>query len=85
LQQAFATIREKAAQRHLVIVRSDGRCLTLPAPAKEATPPEAVASVEKMLPSGVKRNVAVIGETAWTAADAVSLQAANQAIPFSDC
>jgi hypothetical protein len=38
-----------------------------------------------MLPSSVKRNVAVIGETAWTAADAVSLQAANQAIPFSDC
>jgi hypothetical protein len=80
LEHVFAQIREKAAQRQLVILRPDGRQLVLP--ALEKCPPEAMASVERMLPSSVKRNVAVIGETAWTMMDKPGLQAANQAIPF---
>ena len=81
LEQTFATMREKAAQRQIVILRPDGRYLLLPLPEKGAAPPEAVASIERILPSSVKRNVAVIGETAWTTGT-LSLPAANLAIPF---
>ena len=45
-------------------------------------PPEALASIERMLPSDVKRNVAVVTATAWAAAAAPSIQSANEAIPF---
>ncbi len=82
LDQMFASMREKAAQRKIVILRPDGRHMLLPAQKRSASPPQAVAAVEKILPSIVQRNVAVIGDTAWTLADAPSLKAANQAIPF---
>src|SRR5437763_5833780 len=52
LEDIFAPIREKAAQRQLVILRPDGRQVVLP--ALEKGPPDAMASVEKMLPSSVK-------------------------------
>lgn len=79
-EQVFAQIREKAAQRFIVVLRPDGRTMALP--ALEKGPPDAMASVEKMLPSSVQRNVAVVGETTWAMADKPSVQAANQAIPF---
>jgi hypothetical protein len=80
LDHIFAPIREKAAQRQLVILRPDGRPMVLP--ALEKGPPDAMASVEKILPSSVKRNVAVLGDTGWTMGHKPSLQTANQAIPF---
>jgi hypothetical protein len=80
LKRVFESVREKAAHRQLVILRPDGRQVVLP--ALENGPPEATAAVEKMLPSNVKRNVAVMGETAWTMGESLNLQTANQAIPF---
>src|SRR5260370_15292998 len=52
---------------------------TLP---KESTPPQAIASVERMLRSRVIRNVVAVGDLAWALADAPDLRAANRAIPF---
>jgi hypothetical protein len=78
----FASIREKAAQRQLVVLRPDGQLLMLPSVDAAYVPAGALAAVEGLLPSKVKRNVAVIGDTAWTLAAAHSLPAANQAIPF---
>ena len=82
LDRIFRPIREKAAQGQLVILRPDGRVIQLPAMPKESTPPQAIASVERMLPSSVKRNVVAVGDVAWALADAPDLRAANRAIPF---
>lgn len=79
VERAFASVRDKATQGQLVIVRPDGRIVILP--GLDKAPREAVATVEKMLPSNVKRNVAVIADTAWTM-DALNLQVASQIIPF---
>jgi hypothetical protein len=80
LERVFASVREKAVNGRLVILGPDGRLVTLP--GLENYPREAVAAVEKMLPSNIKRNVAVIAETDWTMGGGLNLQAANQAIPF---
>ncbi len=79
VERAFASVRDKAAGGQLVIVRPDGRVVILP--ALDKAPPNAVATVEKMMPSDVKRNVAVIADTAWTM-DGLNLQGASHAIPF---
>lgn len=41
-----------------------------------------MATVERMLPSTTKRNVAVIADATWAAGDGPTLQIANHAIPF---
>jgi hypothetical protein len=82
LEPIFAEIREKASQGQLAILRPDCRHLLFPALKKESAPLEAVAWFERLLPSSVKRNVAVIGDTAWTMAEKPNAQSANQAIPF---
>jgi hypothetical protein len=79
VERAFASVRDKAAGGQLVLVRPDGRIVILP--ALDKAPPNAVAAVEKMLPSSVKRNVAAIADTAWTM-DALNLQSASRAVPF---
>jgi hypothetical protein len=79
VERAFASVRDKAAGGQLVLVRPDGRIVILP--ALDKAPPSAMATVEKMMPSSVKRNVAVISDTAWTM-DALNLQGASRAIPF---
>ena len=81
LLQMFAAIRAKAQAGNLVIVRPDGRQTRLPAQTG-AMPADAIAGVERLLPSKVKRNVAVIARTAWAAGAELSLATANQAIPF---
>lgn len=81
-EDKFGPARAKAAEGQLVVVRPDGRYLLLPALRKDSVRAEMVASVERMLPSTTKRNVAVIGDTSWAAGDAPSLQTANAAIPF---
>ena len=82
LENVFRPLREKATQGQLVILRPDGRVMQLPALSKESTPPQAIASVDRMLPSSVKRNVVAVGDLAWALADAPDLRAANRAIPF---
>jgi hypothetical protein len=82
LEKVFAPIRQKAAQHILVVLRPDGRHLALTAPQREAVSAEAVAAVERILPSDVPRNVAAIGDTQWTMAETPSVTGANQAIPF---
>jgi hypothetical protein len=80
LERVFASVRQKAAQGQLVVLRPDGRVLAVPALRKG--PAEVLAGLEKMLPSNVKRNIAVIGETAWTLKGELNLPTANEAIPF---
>lgn len=49
LEQIFASVRKKAAEGQLVILRPDGRQVKLPALSKG--PPEAMAAMEKLPPS----------------------------------
>ena len=82
MEQIFALARLKARERNIVILRPDGKHNLLPVASARKAPAEAVAGVERILPSNVKRNVAVIGETGWTMETAPSLHMANEAIPF---
>lgn len=82
MEKLFAPIREKAALGNLVVLRPNGQYLVMPAMPRESAPPEAVATVEKLMPSNVKRNIAVVGDTSWTMAATPNLQTAQQAIPF---
>jgi hypothetical protein len=82
LDRVFAALREKAAQNQIVILRPNGQVLRFPASPRESVPATMLASVERLLPSEVKRNVAVLGNTAWTMAAQPTLQSANEAIPF---
>ena len=81
-EEIFKQVRAKAAQGQLAIVRPDGKYLFIPAPRRENAKPDAVAGVEGILPSTAKRNVAIIGDTTWTMADAPDMRGANEAIPF---
>jgi hypothetical protein len=81
LAQLFDAIRLKAQEGSLVIVRPDGRKVSLPARGGLA-PAEAIAAVERLLPSKVKRNVAVLADTVWAMDAEPGMNAANQAIPF---
>jgi hypothetical protein len=78
----FASIRQRAAGRQLVILRPDGRPLSLAAPERESAKPEAIAAVERMLPSSMQRNVVVIADTSWTMAPTPTMSDAGRAIPF---
>jgi hypothetical protein len=66
----------------LVILRPDGRTIVLPAMAKESAPADAVAAVERMLPSSAKRNVATIADTSWTGLEKPGVREAGRAIPY---
>jgi hypothetical protein len=68
LDRVFAAVREKASQNQIVILRPNGQVLRFPASPRESVPAAMLASVEKLLPSAVKRNVAVLGNTEWTMA-----------------
>ncbi len=78
----FAAIRQRAAQRQIVILRPDNKTMLVPAMNRESAPPDAVAAVEKILPSAGPRSVAVIADTSWTMAPAPSLAEAGRGIPF---
>jgi hypothetical protein len=79
----LATVRIRAAGRQLVIVYPDGRQMAIAAGDKENMPAEAVAAIERLLPSEPPRNVAVIADTSWTMmAPKPTLQDAGRAIPF---
>jgi hypothetical protein len=78
----LATVRIRAAGRQLVIVYPDGRQMAIAAGEKENMRAEAVAAVERLLPSEPPCKVAVIADTSWTMAQKPSLQDAARAIPF---
>ena len=78
----FAGVRERAAQRMFVIVRRDLRSVTLPAMPRESVAQNAIAAVERMLPSTAPRNVAVIADTSWAMAERPDIKEAGRAIPF---
>jgi hypothetical protein len=80
----FTKARKHAASgRHVVIVRPDRRCLMLPAPPAGSMRPDATKSVESLLPSGTKRNVAVIADTSFAAKPhPPEIAEAGRAIPF---
>lgn len=82
MEKLFAPIREKAAQGNLLILRPNGQYLVMPAIPREKADPAGLASMEKLLPSHPRRNVAVIADTAWTMEAAPGIQLANQKIPF---
>jgi hypothetical protein len=81
-EKAFESVRGQAANGSIAIVRPDGRVLLLAAQTKANASPEMLAAIERMLPSTVKRNVAVIADTAWTMQGAPDLRTAGEAIPF---
>ncbi len=81
-ENTFEAVRTTAAQGRLVILRPDGQYLLWPALQVDRVKPEAVASVERMIPSTIKRNVAAIGDTSWANAEEPTPQAASQAVPF---
>ena len=92
IDEVFANVRKAAAgdkgPRGLVVVRPDRRYLVLPAlPATPALTVSA-ADMERLIPSAVKRNVAVIGDTGFAAKEAgrtavaSSIVDANRSIPF---
>jgi hypothetical protein len=81
-ERSFEQVRTRAAQGNLVIVRADGEHLLLPALAKDSVNPKMIASVERIIPSTNKRNVAVIADTIWTSEVSPGIQAAGGAIPF---
>jgi len=81
-EDKFEPVRTKAAQGQLVVVRSDGRYLLLPALRTAAVKAEMVAAVERMIPSTTKRNVAAIADTTWANAETPTIQEASHAVPF---
>ena len=83
LDGLFARVRKVAAGSHgargLVIVRPDGKYLSMPPLAHSPALEKISAAMERLVPSAVKRNIAVIANTDISAPDAAS---ANQSIPF---
>ena len=83
LDGLFARVRKVAAGDHgprgLVIVRPDHKYLSMPPLAHAPALEKISAAMERLLPSAVKRNVAVIANTAVTDPDAASV---SKFIPF---
>ena len=86
IEEVFAQVRKTASgeggPRGLVLVRPDRRLLLMP--ALEASPKltEMAAGMERLIPSDVKRNVAVIADTGFAGGAKPDLAQASKAIPF---
>jgi hypothetical protein len=81
-EDKFGPVRTKAAQGQLVVVRPDGKFLLFPGLRVDSVSAEMVAAVERMLPSAIKRNVAVIADTVWAKVETPTLEMASLAVPF---
>ena len=83
LDNLFARVRKVAAgdkgARGLVIVRPDCKYLSMPPLAQAPALEKISAAMERLVPSAVKRNIAVIADTAISEPDAASV---NKSIPF---
>jgi hypothetical protein len=88
IEQVFLGVRQTAAggkgTRGLVVVAPDRRMLLMPALEVSEKLTELAAGMERLIPSSVKRNIAVIActEIAAGAGDAFDVAAAGRAIPF---
>lgn len=82
IEGLFEQARAMARQGNLVVLRQDGKHLFLPTLKPTSVKPEMRAAIEQIVPSTIKRFVAVIGDTSWASSSQPSLQAANQSIPF---
>lgn len=71
IEEVFAEARKMAAgekgPRGLVIVRPDRQYLLLPPPPESPELKAMAAGLERMIPSAVQRNIAVIGNTSFAA------------------
>jgi len=81
METVFAPIRAKAARGNVVILRPNGQYLVFPVLKREQATAEAIAAVERILPSSSPRKIAVVAETNWTM-NAPTIKAASEAIPF---
>jgi hypothetical protein len=83
LDDLFSRVRKVAAGDHgargLVIVRPDCKYLSMPPLTHSPALQKISAAMERLLPSAVKRNIAVIANTAISEPDAASV---NKSIPF---
>jgi hypothetical protein len=87
IDAVFAQVRRTAAgeqgTRGLVVVRPDNALLLLPALEESPSLTSLAAGMERMIPSQVKRNIAVIATTAFaTDGNGIDLAGAGKAIPF---
>ena len=83
VERCFERARAQAASGKLVVVRSGGLpLLLLPALSAASVNPDMVTEIEKLMPSTVKRSVAVIADTTWATVVKPTLQAAGRSIPF---
>src|SRR5438132_1428539 len=91
MEKIFANVRRTAqgtrGLRCLVIVRPDLQYLVLPALTETPEIATRAADLERLIPSEVKRNVAVIGHTGFTSEElegspVPSIKAASRSIPF---
>ncbi len=79
-EKVFDEVR-KLAVRGMVIVRTDMKHLVLPAMAKTPQLESIAAGLEKLIPSRVKRKVAVISNASFEG-DAPNIQEVAKSIPF---
>jgi hypothetical protein len=88
IEQVFSGVRRTAAgvkgTRGLVLVAPDRRMLLMPALEPSEKLNEMAAGMERLIPSAVKRNIAVIActEIPSATANAFNIAEANRAIPF---
>ena len=89
IEEVFAEARRMAAgekgPRGLVIVRPDRKYLVLPALAESPELNSMAVGLEKMIPSAVKRNIAVIANTGFPAPGSggtLGVAEVGKAIPF---
>jgi hypothetical protein len=86
IEQAFAKIRKMAQgdkrRTSLVILRPDRRYLVLPAMPETPDLKHAVLGLQRLVPSTIKRNIAVIAYTVFPSAGEPSINDVNRSIPF---
>jgi hypothetical protein len=87
--QIFARVREAQSsdnvRRCVTIVRPDRGLLTLAAPPESPQLSKSAESMRKIVPSGVQRDIAIIGNTGFTmhsGASPLTLVDVNKAVPF---
>lgn len=86
IEEIFAMVRRMAAgekrKSALIVLRPDRRYLVLPAMAETPALKYAALSLERLVPSKVQRNIAVIAYTVFSARGEPSIPDVGRSIPF---
>lgn len=86
IEEIFAMVKTMAAgekrKSALVVLRPDRRYLLLPAMAETPALKYAALSLERLVPSKVRRNVAVIAHTVFSSRGEPSIPDVGRSIPF---